>query len=108
MIAAQMATMERNYLKKQEKVAALTRELASQSAEDEVPARLYTYVRDELQTVPSLVYGRDETKTIDAVLEARAGAVYEKSYLLLAMLRQLEIPAENRVGARSVEWCLFP
>ncbi len=95
MIAAQIAAVERHYLQGQKDVAALAHDLAAPADSVAVPERLFAYVRDELQLVLSEVYDRrDETQTVDDVLKARAGSVYEKSYVLLARLRSLEVPAE--------------
>lgn len=95
MVAAQMAAVERAYLAKHRAVDVLARELATGAEPDELIKRLYMYVRDELQDVPNLIYEkRHDDSTIDDVLAARSGAVFEKCYLLLGLLRSLEIPAQ--------------
>ncbi len=95
MIASKMAATEREYGKKKKQTEKLAKSLAEGLEGDELLNRFYTYVRDDLQLVASNYYvGGDDETTVDDVLKARAGAVYEKCYLLLFMLRSQDIEAQ--------------
>ncbi|MBK8165292.1 MAG: hypothetical protein IPK64_04895 [bacterium] len=95
MVAAQMAALERAYLSGHKAVDALARELVAGTAPDDLIRRLYLYARDELQDVATLVHEkRDDHITIEDVLAARSGAEFEKCYLLLGLLRNLDVPAQ--------------
>ncbi len=94
-IAVKMAAEERQYLDKTKKVDKLARSMAADRPAIEAADLLYQYVRDELQTVSLSRFNLDKDEpTVEDILKVGAGEDFEKVFLLLAMLRALDIPAE--------------
>jgi len=94
-IASSMANLEQELLRETKKTGAMAAELAGGRSGKEAGAVLLDFVREEMMSVDTwLYYEDDEPPHVDKVLEARSGSIYEKAYLLLAMLRSLGMEAE--------------
>ena len=93
--AAVWAGVERQLLSQTDSAAKLTREMTVGLSAEAAADSLYCFVRDELLTVGLGSFGqvRDEP-TVENILRVRAGDNSEKAYLLLAMLRSLDLSAE--------------
>ena len=95
MVAEKRAGRERTYAKKKKNTVKMAKTLADGATGEEAINLLYAFARDEIQDVSSYFYAKDNNKrTVDAILKARAGDDYEKSYLLLQMLLSLGFEAE--------------
>lgn len=67
---------------------------ASTAEGEDVRDALYRFVRDDLLPVDSFFFTTEEDlATVDRILEGGTGSVADRSYLLLAMLHALDIPA---------------
>ena len=94
-VAADMAAVERHFLSKTKRSDKLARELTAGLGPVAAADSLYRFVRDDLQTVGTGQFDQaKDDPTVEDVLKVRAGSEDEKAYLLVAMLRAVDVPAE--------------
>lgn len=94
-VASLMATYERYSLEKDKQARKLARSLTDGLAREAAADTLFLFARDQLQNIAVNSFrDMDRWPTVDDVLKVRAGLVDERAYLLAAMLRAIEIPAE--------------
>jgi len=94
-VASSMAEVESGFLEKRKRAAEQAEAIARDLQVSEAAAALYLFVRDELLSLENRYFSRSEDPPkVDKILEARAGSIIEKAYLLLAMLRSRGVQAD--------------
>jgi len=94
-IAVDLAETENSFLEKSGAVAKAAARLVEGMNPPEAGDCIYGFVRDELRDLDSDYFlTQDDLTTVDKILEARSGSLWEKAYLLLAMLRSVGLDTD--------------